>query len=56
MLNSATEQIKDNKKNYLDSKKRKMERELSEAKKDIYKELAKPVERYGNTHYPKVQR
>lgn len=48
MVNSATEQIEEQKKNVLLNKKIKADRDVSETKKDIYKDISRQVERYRN--------
>lgn len=52
-MNSATEQIEDQKRSMIDIKSGRMEKDLSENKKNIYKDLSKTVERYR--HLPKLK-
>lgn len=52
VVNSATEQIEEQKRNFFD-KNTKMVKDLSEDKKNIYKDLSKTVERYR--HLPKLK-
>lgn len=55
VVNSATEQIEEQRVSMLAEQKsgNKLERGISETKKDIYKELSKTVERYR--HLPKLK-
>ena len=54
VVNSATEQMEEQRKSLFAQKSgKKLERELSDAKKDIYKDLSKTVERYR--HLPKLK-
>ena len=53
VVNSAAEQMEIEKHKVLEGSKHKLDRELSENKKDIYKDLSKTVERYR--HLPKIK-
>lgn len=48
VVNSATEQIEEQKKNLFSDKKQKADRYVSETKRDIYKDISRQVERYRN--------
>ena len=45
--------MEEQKRNFLEGKRSKLDRDLSETKKDIYKDLSKTVERYR--HLPKIK-
>lgn len=53
VVNSATQQIEEHRRSVLDLKNSKLQRDMSETKKDIYKELSKTVQRYR--HLPKLK-
>lgn len=48
MVNSATEQIEEQKKSLFTNNKQKADRYVSETKRDIYKDISRQVERYRN--------
>jgi hypothetical protein len=48
VVNSATEQIEEQKKNLFLNNKIKVERNVSETKRDIYKDISRQVDRYRN--------
>ena len=48
VVNSATEQIADQKKTFLETRKQKYDKEFNESKKEIYKDFAKQVDKLKN--------
>jgi rubrerythrin len=56
VVNSATGQIEDQKRSYLESRKTRYDREFSESKKEIYKDFQKHADRLKNLPKLRVSR